>query len=268
MDGMGFRVCSLSSGSDGNATYIGTSRTNILVDVGLTLKDTIDALQSIDVSPYDLDAILISHEHVDHIRSAGALSRKFDIPVYANQETWKAMQQKVGDIASHNVRIFYTGMDFYINDINIQSYAVPHDAAEPVGFCFYSGNKKISIVTDLGHTNTSIIKMVQDSDLILLEANHDVHMLQMGPYPWPLKKRIMGKYGHLSNEQAGMALVEMLKDRTMYVLLAHLSQENNLPALAYETVTSILVSNGIKPGKDVVIDLTYRNGISSFYHIE
>lgn len=268
MDGMGFRVCSLSSGSDGNATYLSTGCTHVLVDAGLTLRDTLDALKSIGVSPYDLDAILISHEHADHIRGVGALSRKFDIPVYANQGTWEAMQQKVGDIASRNVRIFYTGMDFYINDMNIQSYAVPHDAAEPVGFCFYNGNKKISIVTDLGHTNTSIIKMVQDSDLILLEANHDVHMLQMGPYPWPLKKRIMGKYGHLSNEQAGMALVDMLKDRTMYVLLAHLSQENNLPALAYETVTEILLSNGIKPGKDVVIDLTYRDGISGFYHVE
>lgn len=264
---MGFRVCSLASGSDGNATYIGTGRTNILVDAGLALKNILAALKSIDVEPSDLHAILISHEHVDHIRSAGMLSRKFDIPIYANQETWKTIQQKIGDIAPKNIRIFYTGMDFYINDINIQSYAVPHDAADPVGFCFYNGNKKISIVTDLGHTNTSIIKMVEGSDLILLEANHDIHMLRMGPYPWPLKKRIMGRYGHLSNEQAGKALVEMLKDRTMYVLLAHLSEENNLPALAYETVTSILVSNGIKVGKDVVIDLTYRNGISNFYHI-
>jgi len=265
---MGLKICSLFSGSDGNATYIGTSNTNILVDAGLTLRDTVNALRGIDVSPYELDAIIVSHEHIDHIRGVGALSRKFDIPVYANEETWKAMEGKIGDIALHNIRVFYTSMDFYINDINVQSYAIPHDAAQPVGFCFYNSNKKISITTDLGHTNTSILNMVADSDLVLLEANHDVHMLQVGPYPWPLKKRIMGMYGHLSNEQAGLTLVGMIRSKMMYVLLAHLSKENNFPELAYETVTGILRSNGIKPGKDVVIDMTYRNGASNFYHIE
>ncbi|NLX70535.1 MAG: MBL fold metallo-hydrolase [Clostridiales bacterium] len=264
---MGLKVCSLSSGSSGNATYIGTDRANILVDAGLSAKYIIKALKHINISPSDLDAILVSHEHTDHIKGAGVLSRKFNIPVYANQQTWEAMKDKLGNIKSNNMRIFYTNMDFYIKDINVQSFAIPHDAAEPVGFCFYHGNKKISIATDLGHTNNSIIRTVMDSDLILLESNHDLNMLQEGSYPWPLKKRIMGRYGHLSNEQAGRALVEMLKGKVIYVLLAHLSKDNNFPQLAYETVVDILNETGIRPGKDVVIDMTYREGISNFYHI-
>ncbi|MGI6189120.1 MAG: MBL fold metallo-hydrolase [Clostridiales bacterium] len=265
---MGLKVCSLSSGSSGNVTYIGTDRTNVLVDAGLPAKYIIKALKDINVSPCELDAILVSHEHTDHIKGVGVLSRKFNIPIYANEHTWEAMRSKLGNIKSNNMKVFYTDMDFYIKDINVQSFAIPHDAAEPVGFCFYYGGKKISIATDLGHTNSRITKMVMDSDLILLEANHDLQMLQEGSYPWPLKKRIMGKYGHLSNEQAGLALVEMLKGKIVYVLLAHLSKENNFPQLAYETVTGILKSKDIRPGKDVVIDMTYREGVSNFYHIE
>ena len=138
---MGLKVCSLSSGSSGNATYIGTDRANILVDAGLSAKYIIKALKHINISPSDLDAILVSHEHTDHIKGAGVLSRKFNIPVYANQQTWEAMKDKLGNIKSNNMRIFYTNMDFYIKDINVQSFAIPHDAAEPVGFCFYHGNK-------------------------------------------------------------------------------------------------------------------------------
>ncbi|NLO82179.1 MAG: MBL fold metallo-hydrolase [Clostridiales bacterium] len=265
---MGLKICSLSSGSSGNATYIGSDRANILVDAGLPAKYIIKALNDINVSPCELDAILVSHEHTDHIKGIGALSRRFDIPIYANEPTWTSMRSKLGNIKSKNMRIFYTDMDFYIKDINVQAFAIPHDAAEPVGFCFYYGNKKISITTDLGHTNNSITKTVMDSDLILLEANHDLQMLRDGSYPWPLKRRIMGKYGHLSNEQAGLALVEMLKGKIAYVLLAHLSEENNFPQLAYDTVINILKSKGIRPGKDVVIDMTYREGVSNFYHIE
>lgn len=264
---MEFKLCSLFSGSSGNATYIGTDDTNILVDAGSSGRNVIKALKNIDINPCELDAILVSHEHSDHIKSAGILSRKLNIPIYANEGTWHAMETKLGNVARHNIRVFNSNMDFYIKDIGIQPLLVPHDASEPVGFCFYYSSKKISITTDLGHTNNKIIKSVMDSDLVLLEANHDVHMLQVGPYPWLLKKRIMSKKGHLSNEEAGIALVEMAKGKVTHVLLAHLSKENNFPQLAYETVSGILKSNGIKPGKDMVIDMTYRDRVSNFYHI-
>jgi len=265
--GMSLKFCSLFSGSSGNASYIGTEKTHILVDAGFTGKKVELALKDIDVDPSSLDGILVTHEHIDHIQSVGVLSRKYNIPVYANESTWAAMEDKIGDIAARNIRLFENDIDFYIKDINIQPYSIPHDAADPVGFCFFHGHNKISIITDLGHTNSRIIKTVMDSDLVILEANHDVVMLREGSYPWPLKKRIMGLKGHLSNEDAALALVKMIKEKLTHVLLAHLSKENNIPHLAYKTVVDILEAHGIKNGKDIMIDLTHRDRASNFYHI-
>lgn len=234
---MGFKFCSLFSGSSGNASYIGTDKTHILIDAGLTGKAIEKSLKEIGQDPSLLDGILITHEHDDHIRGAGVLSRRYNIPIYANQETWVAMESRLGEISSHNIRIFDRAMDFYIKDINIQPFGIPHDAVDPVGFCFFNKGKKISIATDLGHTNSRIINTVIDSDLVVLEANHDVGMLKSGSYPMYLKKRILGSNGHLSNEDAGLALVKMITDKLTHVLLAHLSGENNIPQLAYQTVT-------------------------------
>jgi phosphoribosyl 1,2-cyclic phosphodiesterase len=264
---MGLKFCSLFSGSSGNASYIGTDKTHILVDAGLTGKAVENSLREIGQDPSLLDGILITHEHDDHIRGAGVLSRRYDIPIYANEETWKAMEAKIGKMSSNNMRIFYNDMDFYIKDVNIQPFGIPHDAADPVGFCFFNKGKKISIATDLGHTNSRIINTVMDSDLIMLEANHDVDMLMGGSYPQHLKKRISGSKGHLSNIDAGSALVKMITNKLTHVLLAHLSLHNNIPQLAYQTVTGILADNGIKNGKDIAVDMTYRDRVSNFYHI-
>jgi len=264
---MDLRVCSLFSGSSGNATYIGTERTHILIDAGLAGKSITDSLKGIGIDVNELKGILITHEHSDHIKGAGILSRKFDIPIYANEMTWQAMEDKLGEIAPYNRRVFYNNMDFYIDDINIQPYEIPHDAADPVGFCFYCGSKKVSIATDLGHTSSRIIKTVMDSDLIILEANHDLDMLKAGPYPQRLKNRIMGKKGHLSNVETGHALLELLKGRVTHVLLAHLSKENNYPQLAWQTVVNILEENSVKVGQDIVLDMTYRDKAGNFYHI-
>lgn len=265
---MGFKFCSLFSGSSGNASYIGTDQTHILVDAGMTGKRIEDSLERVDLDASILDGILITHEHDDHIRGAGVLSRRYDIPIYANQETWEAMETKVGKISSRNIRVFHNNMDFYIKDINIQPFDIPHDAASPVGFCLFNGGKKISIATDLGHTNSRIINTVVDSDLVVLEANHDIEMLEGGSYPAYLKRRIRSKNGHLSNEDAGLALTKMIKGKLTHVLLAHLSSENNIPQLAYQTVTQILAANGIKNGKDIVVDMTYRDRVSNFYHMD
>jgi len=264
---MDFKVCSLFSGSSGNSTYIGTDRTHILVDAGLAGKNIVAGLKDIGIDGTELKGILVTHEHSDHIKSAGILSRKFDVPIYANEGTWEAMESKLGPVAPYNRRIFYNNMDFYIQDINVQPYEIPHDAADPVGFSFFYQNKKISIATDLGHTNSKIIKAVMDSDLVVLEANHDLDMLKAGPYPQRLKNRILGKKGHLSNEDSGHALLEMIKGRVTHVLLAHLSMENNYPQLAYQTVVDILENNGVRVGKDILVDMTYRDRASNFYHI-
>jgi len=264
---MKFKVCSLFSGSSGNSTYIGTDRTHLLVDAGVPMKHILAGLKQIGVEGRDLNGILVTHEHSDHITSVGAISRKYNIPVYANEQTWQAMESKLGRIGAGNRRIFYNDMDFYIQDINVQPYQIPHDAADPVCFSFYYKNKKISITTDLGHTNKKIIKNVMDSDLLILEANHDENMLMTGPYPAYLKKRIRGRKGHLSNEDTGRALLEIIKGKVTHVLLAHLSKENNYPQLAYQTVADILMENGVQPGKDIQIDLTYRDRASNFYQL-
>lgn len=264
---MNFKVCSLFSGSSGNSTYIGTDKTHILVDAGVPMKNIVSGLKQFDVDGRELKGILVTHEHSDHVKGVGAISRKFNVPIYANEETWEAMESKLGRIESANKRVFYNNMDFYIQDINIQPYQIPHDAADPVGFSLFFKNKKISIATDLGHTNNKIIKAVMDSDLVILEANHDAEMLKAGPYPMYLKKRILGRKGHLSNEDTGQALLELIKGKVTHVLLAHLSRENNYPQLAYQTVASILESNGIQLGKDIQVDMTYRDRASNFYHI-
>jgi phosphoribosyl 1,2-cyclic phosphodiesterase len=264
---MNFKVCSLFSGSSGNSTYIGTEKTHVLVDAGASMKNVVAGLGQIGIDGRDLQGILVTHEHSDHISAVGAISRRFHVPVYANEETWQAMESKLGRIDAGNRRVFYNDMDFYIQDINIQPFQIPHDAADPVGFSFSYKNKKISIVTDLGHTNSKIIKSVMDSDLVILEANHDANMLMAGPYPGYLKKRILGRKGHLSNKDSGQALLEMVKGKVTHVLLAHLSKDNNYPQLAYQTVVDILESNGVQAGRDIQVDLTYRDRASNFYHI-
>ncbi len=265
---MGLRVCSLFSGSSGNSTYIGTERTHILVDAGLAGKNIIAGLQNIGVDPSELKGILITHEHIDHIKSAGVMSRKFNIPIYANAKTWEAMEGIIGRISPANIRIFDNDMDFYIQDINVQPYKIPHDAADPVGFSLCWQRKRISITTDLGHTNSKIIKAVMDSDLVILEANHDLDMLMSGPYPMQLKRRIMSKKGHLSNVDSGKALLELIKGRVTHVLLAHLSKENNYPQLAMDTVTDILEAGGVRVGRDIMLDMTYRDRASNLYHLK
>jgi len=265
---MKHRVCSLFSGSSGNATYIGNNDTHILIDAGQSGKQITEALRHVGISPRDLDCILISHEHSDHIKSAGLLSRTFDIPIYANEATWIAMEKHMQEVSSGNKRVFEASKTFSINDIVIKPYSIPHDAASPVGFSFFCGKRKVSIATDLGHTNSDISNALMNSDMVILESNHDLELLKTGPYPPFLKKRILGKRGHLSNADAGFALVEMVKGGVTHVLLAHLSKENNLPQLAYNTVKDILLKGGIKPDRDVMLDVAHRNVVGNIYYLE
>lgn len=259
--------CSLYSGSSGNCIYVGTPNTNILVDAGLSRKRIVNSLNEIGISPDKIDAILVTHEHNDHIRGIGVLSRMFNIPVYANNNTWTAMADLIGKVKEENIKFIDTDRPFVIGDIDVKSFKTPHDAADSVGYCFFKDGKKISIATDIGHVSDNVLQNIKHSDLLLLESNHDVEMLKFGPYPYILKRRILGDNGHLSNENAGKAILKLMGDKYMTVVLGHLSRQNNYPELAYRTVLSILEENGINVDKDLKIDMANRENVSTFFEI-
>lgn len=264
---MGLQLCSIASGSSGNCIYLGTDDTKILIDCGLSGKRIAQGLNSIGINPQDIDAILVTHEHIDHINGVGVMSRRYDIPIYANSCTWKAMDKKIGEIKDKNIKVFDNLKPFDLGNIDIKPYSIPHDAANPVGYCFFSGGKKVALATDLGHVTDEIKSNLFDSDLLVLESNHDVEMLKMGSYPWPLKQRILGENGHLSNDTAGIIISELVENNVSKVILAHLSKENNFPELAYQTVFNILTERGIRVGEDIHIGLTLRDRPSEVYKV-
>lgn len=264
---MSIRLCSLSSGSSGNCIYVGTESSGILVDCGVSGKEILGNLKDIGVCTSTIKGILVTHEHSDHTKGVGIVSRKLNVPIYANAGTWAGMGGSIGDIKSENIKHFDTGVDFHIDDINIKSFSIPHDAAAPVGYSFYMGNKKVCIATDLGHFSQEVKSNIQNSDLVLLEANHDVEMVKVSSYPFFLKKRILSDVGHLSNEAAGRAVLELLNSGVKRILLGHLSKENNFPELAYQTVKNILQENKVDIDKDIELDVAPRRGISKCYSI-
>ncbi len=264
---MSFKFCSLSSGSSGNSQYIETDKMKILVDAGLSGKKTQELLKSIDVDPSDIDCILVTHEHMDHVKGAGILSRRFDIPIYANQGTWNSMKEGLGKISESNIKVFHTSMDFELGDLGVLPFNISHDSAEAVGYNFFNKNKKITVMTDTGCISEDIKKKVMNSNLLMIESNHDTEMLKIGSYPWFLKQRVSGEFGHLSNEDAGNIIAEVLRGTNETVLLGHLSRENNFPELAYQTVVNILNKKGIDVCKDITLDMTYRDKATKVYSI-
>ena len=265
---MGIRLCSLSSGSSGNCVFVGNDNSGLLVDCGVSGKEILKNLNNIGVCSSTIKAVVVTHEHSDHIKSVGIISRKLGIPIYANINTWNSMADLIGAVKPENIRYFKVGEEFEIEGIGIKSYSIPHDAADPVGFCFYEGNKKISIATDLGYFSDTVKENISGSDMVLLESNHDVEMLKMGRYPYFLKRRILSEHGHLSNEAAGNAVYELLQTGVRDVLLGHLSKENNFPELAYETVKGILEEKKVKINDDIKLELAPRSGVSRCYYVK
>ncbi|HZJ76498.1 MAG TPA: MBL fold metallo-hydrolase [Oscillospiraceae bacterium] len=257
--------CSLASGSSGNCHLINDGENSILVDAGLSGRRIENRLKDIDIDPKTLTAILVTHEHSDHIHGVGVLSRRYNIPIYANRGTWEGMNTKIGEIKESNIKCFNSTEDFNVMDFNIKTYDIPHDANEPVGFCIEKGRVKISIVTDLGYIDENIIEQVKNSNLVVLESNHDEEMLKAGRYPYFLKRRILSNNGHLSNEAAGNAIVDLANKNVESILLAHLSRENNFPELAIETVRNILDDEKIIIGEDIGLDLAHRDRVSNIY---
>lgn len=239
------KMMTIASGSSGNCTFVGTDNTSLLVDVGISKKKIEDGLNSIDLSLKDMDGILITHEHIDHVRAIGVISRKYEIPLYATADTCYEISHMsaLGDFNKELLKPINVDETFGIGDIKVEAHSIWHDAADPVCYSLYGDGKKVSIATDMGDYDDYIIDALKDSDGLLVEANHDVRMLECGSYPYQLKQRILGKRGHLSNEAGGRLLNLLLNDHVKVSFLGHLSKENNYPELAYETVKLEIMDN-------------------------
>lgn len=256
------KFCSLFSGSSGNCIFIGTDNAKILIDAGVSGARIATALQEIGENPQDLSAIFVTHEHSDHVASVGILSRRFNVPIYATEKTWLAMGKGPGKILPENKKILTHGQIVTIEDLEVKNFTVSHDAADPVAYTFGCGDKKVSVATDMGYVSDEVRENVMGSNLILLESNHDIGMLKAGPYPYPLKQRILSQHGHLSNVAAADFLAELAMNGTDRIFLGHLSQENNTPECAYETACEILLERDLKPGRDLDLWVADRKNYS------
>ncbi|MBR0134796.1 MAG: MBL fold metallo-hydrolase [Clostridia bacterium] len=261
---MRLSISPLFSGSSGNSTYIGTKSTGILVDAGLTGTAIESALKYIGKRPEELKGIIVTHEHSDHIKGVGVLSRKYDIPVYATAATWEAMN--IGDVSLKNARVIDEN-DFFIGDMTITPVPLSHDAADPHGFTVSAYGKGVAVLTDSGKVTRAMIDAVCRSTIVLLEANHDIEMLKCGRYPYHLKTRILSAHGHLSNDDSGIAAGELVKRGVKGIILSHLSRDNNFPELALETVKSALADEGIRAGRDVSLKVAERNTVTGYYEL-
>ena len=265
------RFCAFASGSSGNCIYTGSESTHILVDVGISGKRVDNALSMAGLSGRDISGILITHEHADHISGLGVISRKYGIPIYATEATLKAIKndKSTGEIDDGLYVPIVADRKFMIGDLTINPMKISHDAADPLAYRISCENKRVAICTDLGTFDEYTIDCLSNLDVMLVEANHDIKMLQVGPYPYPLKQRILGNRGHLSNEASGRLLSRILHDGTRKVFLGHLSQENNLPELAFEAVRMEITmspDNGYK-GNDFDISVAKRSEPSEMIEI-
>ncbi|MCP4748439.1 MAG: MBL fold metallo-hydrolase [Desulfobacteraceae bacterium] len=230
-------VCVLASGSKANAIYVSDGETAVLVDAGLSGIEIQRRMQAVNLDIQKLNAIIVSHEHSDHIRGVGVLARRYDLPVYISKQTYDVASTALGRIGFLNT--IEVGTAFYINGLNIYPFSTCHDAGDPAGFTICSNNKKIGIATDLGIATNIVKQHLRNSSILVLEANHDPRMLTQGPYPWPLKQRIKGRNGHLSNESSRDLLAEIKHSGLSHVILAHLSEINNTPQKALETISPV-----------------------------
>ena len=231
-------VCTLASGSKGNATYISDGSTSILIDAGLSGREIQRRLTSRGLDPAQLSAIIVSHEHSDHTRGVGILSRRFKLPVYINQNTHSGAAAEIGK--AHEIKPFECGTSFNIRDLAIHPFSISHDAEDPAGFTVGSNGTRMAIATDMGIATAMVKEHLKHCALLILEANHDPLMLETGPYPWPLKQRIQSRTGHLSNADSRKLLYELQHENLQHVILAHLSEINNTPHKALEEVSRAL----------------------------
>ena len=263
---MDMKFCPLYSGSSGNALYAEYGGTRLLIDAGKSGRTITDALSFIGVDARSLDAILITHEHSDHIAGAGILARRLKIPIYATPGTWLAMEKKLGAIPEGCRRFVEAGSDFFIGKLGVQTFPIPHDAAEPVGYRLWGGGASVATATDLGCFPRHVLDAIAGASLVLLESNHDPDMLLANDhYSEALKRRILGSRGHLSNETCAEAAVQLRETGVRNLILGHLSGENNTPALALETTETRCELEGMRLGEDICIDIAYRDVVGTLY---
>lgn len=264
------RFVSIASGSSGNCIYIGSDNTHILVDAGISNKRIEQGLNEIGVKGNEIDAVVITHEHSDHTKGLGVLARKYGVPIYGTKETLEEIGEMkyLGEYPKELFCPVRPDVEFTVGDLKIQPFSIDHDAANPVAYRINNGRKNVAVATDMGHYDQYVIDHLQGLDALLLESNHDVNMLETGPYPYYLKRRILGDHGHLSNENAGRLLNCVLHDHLKYILLGHLSKENNYEALAYETV-KLEIDQGDTPFKssDFSIAVAKRDEMSQIINL-
>lgn len=259
------RVCSIASGSSGNCIYVGDEHTHLLVDTGISKKRVEQGLCELDVKGEELDGILVTHEHIDHIQGLGVFSRKYEVPIYATKGTIEGIEKckslgKMPEGILHEVEI---DQKLTLGTLEVLPFAISHDANQPSGYRIESEDKAVAVATDLGTYDDYIVKHLENLNAVVLEANHDIHMLEVGPYPYSLKQRVMGDKGHLSNELSGRLLCDILHDGLQSVILGHLSKENNYEELAYETVKlEITLGDNPYKGEDVPIMVAKRDTVS------
>jgi phosphoribosyl 1,2-cyclic phosphodiesterase len=242
---MGVCVSVLASGSRGNTAVVESSKARILVDAGISCRETFKRLRQAWVDPRSLSAIVITHEHADHVYGLATLARKLDVPVFMTGATHQAWARSLRDDAGHlpklaKLEVFSAGRQFQVADITVTPFTIPHDAADPVGFTFHAEGCKVAVATDLGYMPASVRDHLRRCDVLIIESNHDVEMLRVGPYPWSVKQRVMSRVGHLSNESLAQFFAQDYDGGASHIVLAHLSEQNNHPEVARRTAEDAL----------------------------
>jgi len=264
------KFCPIASGSSGNCLYVFGGGAHILIDAGLSGRGIEAGLKTLNLAGRQLSAILVTHEHTDHIKGVGVLSRRYGLPVYATPKTWRYFERHnvLGTVDPFLIRKIEPEQPFSIGGLQAVAFDIPHDASQPVGYSLFAEHKKITVATDIGEPTDTIRRYITGSDIVLLESNHDTDMLMNGKYPPILKKRIAGPYGHLSNDAAGKLLTETMTEHLRYVYLGHLSEENNRPLIAFNTVEGILYEQGVLPRVGFKLYVAERYGVSTAVEME
>lgn len=261
------KVCTLASGSSGNCTYISDGKTHLMIDAGISARAITNALAGLGVTPGDISAILITHEHTDHIRGLEVLQKKWEIPVYSAEEGTADALRELYPALSGRIQSFCTDEEFSVGDVRIIPFKTPHDTEHSVGYRIEAGGNSAVYATDLGHVPERLMELLEDAQLVVLEANYDDDALARGPYPPMLKRRIAGASGHLSNKDCARCALHAAQCGAKYLVLGHLSRENNTPRLAYDTVHRCLTDAGLIPGVDVMLQVAPRSEPGLVYEL-
>ena len=257
------KFCTLYSSSSGNCTLISDKETNILIDAGVSASKICDSLKELGVSPDEIDAILVTHEHTDHICGLRVFCKKYNTSVYASVKTAEKISETFPDIPKGNLHTVSPSEVFKIRSMTAKAFQTPHDSSGPYGYCVWAEDKKYCVATDTGTVTKSMLTNLAGAEAVLIESNHDEEMLKNGPYPYILKKRILSDTGHLSNSSCAWLSTQLALWGTKRIIIGHLSEKNNTPQKAFECAKSLLESNGFKVGSDVLLKVAPKSEICS-----